>query len=1021
MREHLFSLYRFIHVTIKAGILLGLCCMDTLQAQQYGFLNFTTDNGLAQSQVTGMCQDKLGYLWFSTFGGVSRYDGLEYRNFATNNGLVNNQVQSVFCDRLGNIWFGCMGSYSQYKNGKFSSYTFSSDLSQSNIVALNQFPKSSALWLLFDNASLVEVNGNQHRLYTISDTAITEARNFCIVGEKILIATNKGIVQFNKTSKSFETIEAFGRKNYSFIAVSNSQIVLSTFDDGIFFYDLNHKLLKHISAIDGLIDDSVRHLFIDSEGNVWVSTISGVSYISTSYSVTNFNTSNGLVNNNIRFTAQDNEGNIWFGTDGKGILKFTGKSVMNYTVADGLSGDLVMSVLQTGKNEFWFATYGNGVTHFDGKKYIHYTDLVSDIVWTLAQDREGKIWMGTSNGLICYDGKKFTTYSEADGLLSGRVTSLYADKKGRLWIGNRVGLNYFYEGKIYTVSNAGINGGNIRCIIPDKDGTLWLGSRAGLYQFNGKKAKLFKYNYSNEDNTVYCLRFDENNTLWVGTHEGLFRFKNEVFSRVDFEGDLISGNVNFIMPDKTKLWFGTNNGIYELNLAFLYASDSVVVRSFGRNEGLKGRETNMNAVYQDWQDNLWFGTDGGLVKIGKQRFSIDTKIKPFVHINDVKIFFEIPQWNKLSNQKPNEFGFPNTARVKYNQNHFTFYFTGISHTQPQKLRYKFMLEGFDQDWLPITETRYVTYSSLPPGTYKFKVMAQNANGLWSERPAVFNFTIVAPFWRTWWFYSLCVLFVALIIYALWQFRLNQIKRKNETTQLYYKSKLLSLEQQSLNASMNRHFIFNSLNSIQYYINKQDKLEANRYLTNFAKLIRKNLDSSISSDLIPLSEELERIKLYLSLENMRFKDRFEYSVEIDPSLSPEGIFIPPMLFQPYLENSIWHGILPKEDYLGHIYIRIFPKSTDNQLVIIEIEDDGIGLSTSLANKSETGSTHVSRGIEITSGRLNLLKKVTNQDLEIIGPLDITDPSGKTTGTLVRLVISVKIPPKAQNSSEIIHEN
>lgn len=238
-------------------------------------------------------------------------------------------------------------------------------------------------------------------------------------------------------------------------------------------------------------------------------------------------------------------------------------------------------------------------------------------------------------------------------------------------------------------------------------------------------------------------------------------------------------------------------------------------------------------------------------------------------------------------------------------------------------------------------------------------------------------------------------------------------------QLYYKSKLLSLEQQSLNASMNRHFIFNSLNSIQYYINKQDKLEANRYLTNFAKLIRKNLDSSISSDLIPLAEELERIELYLSLETMRFKDRFRYTFNIDKAINPELIMIPPMLFQPYIENSIWHGILPKEEE-GHIVINIYPNPTDASLVNIEILDDGIGVSTSLKNRVETGSTHISRGIEITSGRLNLLKEMTQQNLEIIGPEDITDPSGKVTGTSVKLVISVKIPLKAEKSEDKLYE-
>jgi sensor histidine kinase YesM len=206
--------------------------------------------------------------------------------------------------------------------------------------------------------------------------------------------------------------------------------------------------------------------------------------------------------------------------------------------------------------------------------------------------------------------------------------------------------------------------------------------------------------------------------------------------------------------------------------------------------------------------------------------------------------------------------------------------------------------------------------------------------------------------------------------------------------------------------MNRHFIFNSLNSIQYYINKQDRLEANRYLTNFAKLIRKNLDSSVNGEnMVSLFEELDRIKLYLSLEMMRFKDKFTFDLNVSPEVDLEAIKIPPMLMQPYIENSIWHGILPK-DKPGKIDIKIFYSPALKEKVCVEIIDDGIGIDVSLAKKVNSGSTHISRGIEITSGRLNLLKKMTNQDLEIHGPNQIIHPNGQIIGTRVMLVLSTK---------------
>lgn len=1002
-------------------------------AQQYGFLNYTTDNGLAQSQVSGMCQDNYGYLWFATWGGVSRFDGVEFKNYSTANGLLNNQVHSIYHDSNGAIWFGCMGGYSVYQNNKFTSKTYKNELAQADLVSFIEYPKNT-MWLLFENKTLVKIEDGKTNFYSILDSTTKETRNI-IIGNKneLLLSTESGVFSFNTIEGKFNRLNSFNNLNCSFLTSDGKNLAIATFGQGVFVYK-NRKLLKNFTIETKLLDDFVRQVFYDTDGNLWISTISGVSLIDQKFNITNFNSTNGLINNNVRFTSQDNEGNIWFGTNGKGVIKFTGKSVLNYTQSDGLASDLVMSTLQAKDGTYWFGTYGDGVSVFKNNSFKTINDadgLANNLVWSIAQTPDNKIWFGTSRGLSVYDarlndavgqGNTIKSYFEEDGLLSNKVTSLFVDKNGKLWIGNKNGLNCFSNNKFNSFSkSAGIIGGNIRSIVADKAGFLWLGGSSGLFRFDGKSAKLFKFNKKADDNTVYSLRFDNQNNLWVGTREGLFLFKNEKFIPIGFKNDAMAGDITFIMDDNEKLWFGTNSGIFELDLTAYYLNDTIISKSFGRNEGLKGRETNMNAVYKDRYNNLWFGTDGGLVKIGKKRFSIDSKSLPFVHISDIKIMFENPDWSKISKNKLNDFGFPNNVSVKHNQNNFTFYFTGISHTQPQKLRYKFMLEGFDQTWLPITETRYITYSNLAPGPYTFKVMAQNANGLWSKSPATFTFYIVAPFWKTWWFYSLCIFFIAAILFALWRFRLGQLKRKNQTMQLFYKSKLLSLEQQSLNASMNRHFIFNSLNSIQYYINKQDKLEANKYLTNFAKLIRKNLDSSINGDLIPLAEEIDRIKLYLSLETMRFKDRFDYEINIGPNLNPETILIPPMLFQPYIENSIWHGILPNEGHKGLIKININSSGSDNQLVDIEILDDGIGISASLRNKVETGSTHISRGIEITSGRLTLLKKLTNQDLDIIGPLDITDASGKTTGTSVKLIISVKFPVNQQNLSDKVYEN
>jgi sensor histidine kinase YesM len=203
--------------------------------------------------------------------------------------------------------------------------------------------------------------------------------------------------------------------------------------------------------------------------------------------------------------------------------------------------------------------------------------------------------------------------------------------------------------------------------------------------------------------------------------------------------------------------------------------------------------------------------------------------------------------------------------------------------------------------------------------------------------------------------------------------------------------------------MNRHFIFNSLNSIQYFINSQDKYSANKYLTSFAKLIRKNLDSSSeNNNQVLLSEEVERLELYLSLEAMRFKDKFEYSITSN-DVDLESIEVPAMLFQPFVENSIIHGILPNESKKGKIHIEILEK---NNMLHVIIEDDGIGIETSITKKGNLGGDHKSQGMEITAKRIDLLNKLSRQDYELDGPHQILDENSLIKGTRVLIKIPLE---------------
>lgn len=968
-------------------------------SQQYNFINYTSDHGLAQSQVTSIIQDKNGYLWFSTFGGASRFDGKHFKNFSKQEGLINNQLFSSMIDSKNRIWFTGLGGFCYYENGKFKSVKLREDLSKLNVVSICE-DKHGTFWIAIERAGVASYKNGKITYYVNNEIPSNVRAVVSGKDTKIWISTRDGLYYYENGSFKNFPINEDTDKNISFVEFSDKgEMWIATFDEGVFHYENNQ--FKNYTTEDGLISNWIRHIFYDKNGTVWFSAKNGTSKFSNN-EFKNFTVAQGLTNPNINCVGQDIEGNIWLCTDGKGILRFSGEAFTNFTIADGLPSDFIMSAVQDDQNNIWFTSYGKGVCMYDGESF-HILDedagLSNNTVWCSAYD--GKyVWFGTSYGLSRYDGKSFVNYYEEDGLISDKITSLLYEN-GNLWIGSQGGLTLLKDGKFKNFSvEQGFSGTNVRAVYKCKKGKIWLGTSSGVYIYQNNAFKNVLHDLPGNDNTVYSITEDNQETIWIGTKSGLYFFRNDKFIKTGFSDRANAGVVNFLIAENDLLWIGTNASIYTLNAKKYLTENNLEVNHFTKLEGIRGDETNLNAAFRDNQGNYWFGTDGGLVRFDpKKRKQGINEVEAFIHIENVKMFLEDVDWKKFTDQINPENNLPTKLSVKYTKNHFTFYFQGICFSNPDKVRYQFKLEGFDPDWSPVTEATFATYSNLPPGDYKFMVRASNDSGVWNKNEAVFSFTITPPFWLTWWFFILCGLITILIIVGFYRWRIAAINRKNRTQQLEYQSRLMSLEQQSLNASMNRHFIFNALNSIQYYINKQDRLEANKYLTSFAKLIRKNLDSSVSGNLVSLTEELERLKLYLSLELMRFKDKFEYEIVFENQVDTDSMKIPPMLLQPYVENSIWHGILPM-DHCGKITIQIAFK---NNVLLVDILDNGIGIETSMKNKEKSSHGHVSRGIQINISRLSLLKQMTNENLMIQGPEEIKDEGGKVCGTRVHLAI------------------
>ncbi|MDG2369542.1 MAG: two-component regulator propeller domain-containing protein [Flavobacteriales bacterium] len=977
------------------------------KAQEYSFIPYSVEDGLSQTQVQSICPDDIGHLWIATVGGVSRFDGENFKTYSKENGLSDNSSVEII-NKNGFIWIATKQGITRVKEKQIATVDLS-NLTNGNHITAISFGKNDNLWIGIENIGLIEMEIPSNDAFHLKEVKKHNPHKGLFI--RTIKCDNKGRVWlggkgylgYYENLKWTEIKLPSNTSNISDIDQDqDGNYWISTYDKGVFKLNLITNDYKNFNQKSGLISSTIRSIFIDSKDRIWLSSKNGVSCIENKV-IKNFNRNNGLLQNNINTIGEDLEQNIWFGTDGSGIYRFTGEEFVNYTTSSKLPSNYVMSICEDSENNIWLSTYDQGVCCLKGDKITHYniknSALINNTIWTSICRKDGTLLFGSSGGLVELKNGKIRNYANLDWLPSNRITSLFEDSKNRIWIGCSKGLAIIDKELKYTFNETSeFRGRKIRAISPFKN-QMYVGSSSGIFTFDSElNSKKFSLKEKLSKN-IYCLKNWEDSLLFIGSGNGLFFYDNSSIYQINLHPSFSANYINFLeLENENVLWIGTNFGIFELQINTLN-SNNPEIRHHTVANGLKSVETNLNSSFIDSKGNLWMGTGKGLTKYNSiNRTNNLLSQTPIPKIKEVQLFLKETNWENY-NSTINPYNLlPKNLTLTSNNNYLTFYFSAANLSRNSDLQYQFILENFDLNWSPNYKQNSFTYANLPPGEYEFKIKASVDNIVWSK-PASFKFKIDYPYYQKSWFILLETLLLFSIIFLVWKWRSNVVKRNIKTQNLIYKSNLLSLEQQSLNASMNRHFIFNALNSIQYFINTQDKLSANKYLSSFAKLIRKNLDSSMAkNNLVPLSDEIERLELYLSLEHMRFKTKFEYSIEIDPSLKTEFVEVPAMFMQPFVENSIWHGILPKND-TGKIEILIGYK--ENNDLFFLIKDNGIGVENSL--KAKGIHQHQSKGINITSNRIDVLKRLTKKEFIIIGPLQINDINNEAKGTKVEIIM------------------
>jgi diguanylate cyclase (GGDEF)-like protein len=703
--------------------------------------------------IWSLFQDKAGELWIATYGGGAvRYKNGVFRAFTTEQGLTNNVVRAIFEDREGSIWFGTDAGLSKFKDGKFRAYTTRDGLSNNIIRSICQTSDGS-LWFATYGGGLNRLKDNRFEVYTTRNGLSHNILYSLLVDteQNLWIGSENGLSRMKLEDPiSFHTDEEFrGTTISSLYQDKEGSLWVGSIDRGLSRYF--HGQVSHHAIADGLSDNFVRCIFADREGSLWIGTFGGGLNRLKEGKFINYTKKEGLSENEIWSIYQDHQGAVWIGTSGGGANRLNGQEVTVYNTKNGLSNNSVFSFSEDNEGNFWIGTWGGGLNRLTGNKIqIYNTDngLVSNSISSLFKRKDGGLWIGTDAGLSLYSNGTFTNYTEKNGLTNSSIFCLFEDQQGTLWIGTESGgLNRFKDGKFVSYSTRnGLSNDFVTAIYGEPDGTLWIGT-------------------------------------WGG---GLNRYRNGKFTTFSTKQGLYDDNVFQILEDANgNFWMSCNKGVFRVNKKQLEAYADGKIRSlsclsYGKLDGMVSEECNGTVQPAGWKTRdgkLWFPTMKGVAVLDPNSNQINALAPPIV------IEQAIVDGNPLLQ--------PEIAPGK---EHVEFHYTALSFLYPEKIRFKYKLEGLDAEWIDAGTRRVAYYTHLPPGHYQFRVIACNNDGVWNLAGATLAFDLNPYFYQTSLFYVVCLIAGGLAVYLGIHFRLRKIKAREHELESLVRDRTKQLEE-----------------------------------------------------------------------------------------------------------------------------------------------------------------------------------------------------------------------------------
>lgn len=800
----------------------------TLTSDQFVHAAWQAKDGLPQNSVYSITQTNDGYLWFATQEGLVRFDGVKFTIFDKQvvDVLANNQITDLLEARDGTFWIGTEGSgLLRYAGGRFEAFTTADGLSGDQILTLFE-DSEEQLWIGAIGEGLSRYDGTSFDHFGTSD-GLTGSDVLSIAEEAtgtMWIGTQAGLTRFEDgTLQPFPANAQLPGNVVRSLLVDRNGVVWIGTNDGLARYE--DGALRTYTAEDGLCGNYVSSLFEDAAGTLWIGTHDkGVCQLKDD-TFASFSTKDGLTHDRVRSLFQDREGSLWIGTDGGGLNQLR---VGKFETPEELLQTAAWSVLEDRRGRMWVGTEEGLYRLADFEVDAHYTTadgLTHDMVISLYEDHRGTLWMGTYGGGLCRrEAGTFTCYGTEQGLPSDFVYSIQDGADGELWLGTQNGLSRLQDGTFTTFTTKdGLSHNLISALHRTREGTLLIGTYGGgLSSYRDGTFVSFNEEYGFPAENVLTIHEDAGGTLWIGTEgNGLCRIVGTSVDCYTTHEGLPNDNVLQILEDdRGRLWLGSQKGIAEIPKDVFEASDEEpmhighAVTQYDRSDGLQTTELNGGTQPPAWKSSdgrLWFSTIRGIAVIDPANIPVN-QLPPPVAIEALLVDGEaVP--------------FDGAIELPPGSRDFEFQYTGLSLVAPDKVQFRYMLEGYDEQWKDAGTRRNAYYTNLSPGEYQFRVQAANSDDVWNESGAVLTFYVTPHFYQTPWFFLVTALSILALGTVAYRLRIRHLRARERKLQLLVDEQTRELlERERELESLNQHLEEEVQRKVQQQMAERERYE-----------------------------------------------------------------------------------------------------------------------------------------------------------------------------------------------------